>query len=76
MRGSPRHIGDELLPQVEDFQYLKVLFMSRGRKEQDAVMQTLYGSVMVKRELMQKAELFGRSGHLSAWLEMPWFPLA
>ncbi|KAK0133851.1 Non-ous end-joining factor 1 [Merluccius polli] len=53
-------VGDEILPQVEEFKYLGVLFTSEGRMEREidrrigaasAVMQTLHGSVVVKREL-------------------------
>ncbi|KAK0146713.1 Retrovirus-related Pol polyprotein from type-1 retrotransposable element R2 [Merluccius polli] len=53
-------VGDEILPQVEEFKYLGVLFTSEGRMEWEidrrigaasAVMWTLHGSVVVKREL-------------------------
>ncbi|KAK0156590.1 Craniofacial development protein 2 [Merluccius polli] len=59
-------VGDEILPQVEEFKYLGVLFTSEGRMEREidrrigaasAVMRTLHGSVVVKRELSQKAKL-------------------
>ncbi|KAK0150407.1 Craniofacial development protein 2 [Merluccius polli] len=59
-------VGNEILPQVEEFKYLGVLFTSEGRMEQEidrrigaasAVMRTLHGSVMVKRELSRKAKL-------------------
>ncbi|KAK0145403.1 Actin-binding LIM protein 3 [Merluccius polli] len=59
-------VGDEILPQVEEFKYLGVLFMSEGRMEREidrrigaasAVMRTLHGSVVVKRELSRKAKL-------------------
>ena len=57
-------VRDEILPQVEEFKYLGVLFTSDGRMEQDrrigaasAVMRTLHGSVVVKRELSRKAKL-------------------
>ena len=49
---------------MEEFKYLGVLFMSKGRMEQEihrrigaasAVMRTLHGSVVVKRELMRGA---------------------
>nr|XP_049618290.1 E3 SUMO-protein ligase PIAS2 isoform X1 [Syngnathus scovelli]XP_049618292.1 E3 SUMO-protein ligase PIAS2 isoform X1 [Syngnathus scovelli]XP_049618293.1 E3 SUMO-protein ligase PIAS2 isoform X1 [Syngnathus scovelli] len=62
----PLRIGDEILPQVEEFKYLGVLFTSEGRMEREidrrigaasAVMRTLYRSVVVKRELSQKAKL-------------------
>ncbi|KAK0136834.1 hypothetical protein N1851_027007 [Merluccius polli] len=59
-------VGDEVLPQVEEFKYLGVLFTSEGRMEREidrrigaasAVMRTLHGSVAVKRELSRKAKL-------------------
>nr|XP_049572422.1 uncharacterized protein LOC125965716 [Syngnathus scovelli] len=60
----PLRIRDEILPQVEE--YLGVLFASEGRMEREidrrigaasAIMRTLYRSVVVKRELSQKAKL-------------------
>ncbi|KAK0156391.1 putative uncharacterized transposon-derived protein F52C9.6 [Merluccius polli] len=59
-------VGDEILPQVEEFKYLGVMFTSEGRMEWkidrrigavSAVMRTLHGSVVVKRELSRKAKL-------------------
>ncbi|KAK0135736.1 Craniofacial development protein 2 [Merluccius polli] len=59
-------VGDEILPQVEEFKYLGVLFTSGGRMEREidrrigaasAVMRTLHRSVVVKRELSRKAKL-------------------
>ena len=55
-------VGDEILPQVEEFKYLGVLFTIEGRMERrigaaPAVMRTLHGSVVVKRELSRKAKL-------------------
>ncbi|XP_056892948.1 PVR cell adhesion molecule related 2 like isoform X5 [Takifugu flavidus] len=59
-------VKEEILPQVEEFKYLGVLFTSEGRMEQEidrqigtasAVMRTLHRSVVVKRELSQKAKL-------------------
>ncbi|TWW59416.1 hypothetical protein D4764_06G0009460 [Takifugu flavidus] len=56
----------QILPQVVEFKYLGVLFSSEGRLEQEinrqigaasAVMRTLHRSVVVKRELSQKAKL-------------------
>ncbi|TWW56226.1 hypothetical protein D4764_08G0002130, partial [Takifugu flavidus] len=53
-------VKEEILPQVEEFKYLGVLFTSEGRLEQEinrwigaasAVMQTLHRSVLVKRVL-------------------------
>ncbi|TWW78064.1 R2 Retrovirus-related Pol polyprotein from type I retrotransposable element [Takifugu flavidus] len=52
-------VKEEILPQVEEFKYLGVLFTSEGRMEQEidrrigavsAVMRTLHRSVVVKRE--------------------------
>ncbi|KAK0155354.1 DNA-directed RNA polymerase II subunit RPB1 [Merluccius polli] len=51
---------------VEEFKYLRVLFTSEGRMEREidrwigaasAVMRTLHGSIVVKRELSRKAKL-------------------
>ncbi|KAK0141183.1 Craniofacial development protein 2 [Merluccius polli] len=59
-------VGDEILPQVEEFKYVGVLFTSGGRMEREidrrigaasAVMRTLHRSVVVKRELSRKAKL-------------------
>ncbi|TWW59397.1 hypothetical protein D4764_06G0009270 [Takifugu flavidus] len=59
-------VKEEILPQVEEFKYLGVLFMSEGRMEQEvdrrigaasAVMRALHRSVVVKRELSRKAKL-------------------
>ena len=59
-------VGGELLPQVEEFKYLGVLFTSEGRMEREtdrpidaaaAVLRLLYQSVVVKRELSRKAKL-------------------
>ncbi|TWW59340.1 hypothetical protein D4764_06G0008700 [Takifugu flavidus] len=59
-------VKEEILPQVEKFKYLGVLFTSEGRMEQEidrrigaasAVMRTLHWSVVVKRELSRKAKL-------------------
>ncbi|TWW66924.1 hypothetical protein D4764_20G0009560 [Takifugu flavidus] len=58
-------VKEEILPQVEEFKYLGVLFLSEGRMEQEidrrigaasAVMRTLH-HIVVKRELSQKAKL-------------------
>ncbi|TWW69209.1 hypothetical protein D4764_18G0000150 [Takifugu flavidus] len=58
-------VKEEILPQVEEFKYLGVLFTSEGRMEQEidrrigaasAVMRTLHRSVVVKRELSRKAK--------------------
>ncbi|KAK3562878.1 hypothetical protein QTP86_011111 [Hemibagrus guttatus] len=59
-------VGGELLPQVEEFKYLRVLFMSEGRMDREidrrigaaaAVMRSMYRSVVVKKELSRKAKL-------------------
>ncbi|KAK7944758.1 hypothetical protein WMY93_000486 [Mugilogobius chulae] len=62
----PLQVGGESLPQVEEFKYLGVLFTSEGRMEREidrrigaasAVMQSLYRTVVVKKELSRKAKL-------------------
>ncbi|KAK3569761.1 hypothetical protein QTP86_004186 [Hemibagrus guttatus] len=59
-------VGGEVLPQVEEFKYLGVLFTSEGRMHREidrrigaaaAVMRSMYRSVVVKKELSQKAKL-------------------
>ncbi|KAK3528421.1 hypothetical protein QTP86_034238 [Hemibagrus guttatus] len=59
-------VGGEVLPQVEEFKYLGVLFTSEGRMDREidrrigaaaAVMLSMYRSVVVKKELSQKAKL-------------------
>ncbi|TWW62402.1 hypothetical protein D4764_04G0010490 [Takifugu flavidus] len=59
-------VKEEILPQVEEFKYLGVLFTSEGRMEREVdrrigaastVMRTLHRSVVVKRELSRKAKL-------------------
>ncbi|KAK3546902.1 hypothetical protein QTP86_003774 [Hemibagrus guttatus] len=59
-------VGGEVLPQVEEFKYLWVLFTSEGRMDREidrwigaaaAVMRSMYRSVVVKKELSQKAKL-------------------
>ncbi|KAK3555076.1 hypothetical protein QTP86_007974 [Hemibagrus guttatus] len=59
-------VGGELLPQVEEFKYLGVLFTSEGRMDHEidrqigavaAVMRSMYLSVVVKKELSRKAKL-------------------
>ncbi|KAK3538698.1 hypothetical protein QTP86_013041 [Hemibagrus guttatus] len=59
-------VGGEVLPQVEEFKYLGVLFTSEGRMDREidrrigaaaAVMRSMYWSVVVKMELSQKAKL-------------------
>ena len=55
-----------MLPHVEKFKYLRVLFTSEGKLKLEldrrigavsAVMHTLNWSIVVKRELSQKAKL-------------------
>ncbi|KAK3552087.1 hypothetical protein QTP70_034035 [Hemibagrus guttatus] len=59
-------VGGELLPQLEEFKYLGVLFTSEGRMDREidrrigaaaAVMRSVYRSVVVKKELSWKAKL-------------------
>ncbi len=59
-------VGSELLPQVEEFKYLGVLFTSEGRMEREinrrigaalAVTWALYRTVVVKREMSWKGKL-------------------
>ncbi|KAK3508316.1 hypothetical protein QTP70_021492 [Hemibagrus guttatus] len=59
-------VGGEVLPQVEEFKYLGVLFTSEGRMDREidrrigaaaAIMQSMYRSVVVKKELSRKAKL-------------------
>ncbi|KAK3561115.1 hypothetical protein QTP86_028310, partial [Hemibagrus guttatus] len=58
-------VGGEVLPQVEEFKYLGVLFTSEGRMDRKidsrlgaaaAVMRSMYRSVVVKKELSRKAK--------------------
>ncbi|KAI3352999.1 hypothetical protein L3Q82_019575 [Scortum barcoo] len=61
----PLRVGGEVLPQVEEFKYLGVLFTSEGKMECEidrritasAVMRLVYRTVMVKKELSRKAKL-------------------
>ncbi|KAK3574287.1 hypothetical protein QTP86_004367 [Hemibagrus guttatus] len=59
-------VGGEVLPQVEEFKYLGVLFTSEGRMDREidrrigaaaAAMRSMYQSVVVKKELSRKAKL-------------------
>ncbi|KAM4534591.1 uncharacterized protein V3H82_024506 [Fundulus diaphanus] len=59
-------VGEDVLPLVEEFKYLGVLFTNEGKMEWEidrrigaasAVKRALYRSVVVKRELSQKAKL-------------------
>ena len=62
----PLRVGNASLPQVKEFKYLGVLFASEGTMEREmgrrigaagAVLQSLYRTVVTKRELSQKAKL-------------------
>ncbi|KAI3354969.1 hypothetical protein L3Q82_004770 [Scortum barcoo] len=62
----PLQVGGEVLPQVEEFKYLGVLFTSEGKMEREidrrigaasAVMRSVYRTVVVKKELSRKAKL-------------------
>ncbi|KAK3556390.1 hypothetical protein QTP70_007992 [Hemibagrus guttatus] len=59
-------VGGEVLPQVEEFKYLGVLFTSEGRMDREidrqigaaaAIMRSMYRSVVVKKELSRKVKL-------------------
>ncbi|KAK3519654.1 hypothetical protein QTP86_015888 [Hemibagrus guttatus] len=59
-------VGGGVLPQVEEFKYLRVLFTSEGKMDREidrrigaaaAVMRSMYLSVVVKKELSRKAKL-------------------
>ncbi|KAK3567087.1 hypothetical protein QTP86_009780 [Hemibagrus guttatus] len=51
-------VGGEVLPQVEEFKYLGVLFTSEGRMDRETDQCTdMYRSVVVKKELSRKAKL-------------------
>ena len=56
---GPLQVGVEVLPQVEEFRYLGILFTSEGRMEREidkrigeasAVMRMLNRSIVAKRE--------------------------
>ncbi|KAI3374956.1 hypothetical protein L3Q82_021487 [Scortum barcoo] len=62
----PLRVGGEVLPQVEEFKYLGVLFTSEGKMGREidrrigaasAVMRSVYRTVVVKKELSRKAKL-------------------
>jgi len=62
----PHQVWNEFLPQVEEFKYLRVLFISEGRMEHEingrigaasAVLRALQRPVVVKKEQRQKAKL-------------------
>ncbi|KAI3375645.1 hypothetical protein L3Q82_003952 [Scortum barcoo] len=59
----PLQVGGEVLPQVEEFKYLGVLFTSEGKMEREidrrigaasAVMRSVYRTVVVKKELSRR----------------------
>ncbi|KAI3356785.1 hypothetical protein L3Q82_003325 [Scortum barcoo] len=61
----PLRVSGEVLPQVEEFKYLGVLFTSEGKMEREidrrigaasAVMRSVYRTVVVKKELSRKGE--------------------
>ncbi|KAI3369206.1 hypothetical protein L3Q82_007445 [Scortum barcoo] len=62
----PLRVGGEVLPQVEEFKYLGVLFTSEGKMEREidrrigaasTVMRSVYRTVVVKKELSRKVKL-------------------
>ncbi|KAI3359839.1 hypothetical protein L3Q82_014187 [Scortum barcoo] len=62
----PLRVGGDVLPQVEEFKYLGVLFTSEGKMEREidrrigaasAVMRSVYRTVVVKKELSRKVKL-------------------
>ncbi|KAI3353778.1 hypothetical protein L3Q82_005006 [Scortum barcoo] len=65
----PLRVGGEVLPQVEEFKYLGVLFTSEGKMEREIdrrigaasavmlLMRSVYRTVVVKKELSRKAKL-------------------
>ncbi|KAI3366764.1 hypothetical protein L3Q82_009427 [Scortum barcoo] len=64
----PLRVGGEVLPQVEEFKYLGVLFTSEGKMEREIdrrigaaslqlIMRSVYRTVVVKKELSRKAKL-------------------
>ncbi|KAI3351207.1 hypothetical protein L3Q82_005760 [Scortum barcoo] len=62
-----QHVGGEVLPQVEEFKYLGVLFTSEGKIEREidrrigaasaVMLRSVYRTVVVKKELSRKAKL-------------------
>ncbi|KAI3363802.1 hypothetical protein L3Q82_001410 [Scortum barcoo] len=63
----PLRVGGEVLPQVEEFKYLGVLFTSEGKMEREidrrigaasaSYARSVYRTVVVKKELSLKAKL-------------------
>lgn len=53
----------ELLPQVKELKYLRVLFTSEGKGAGTAVIWALDHTVVVQREPTQKAKLLIYCGH-------------
>ncbi|KAI3377375.1 hypothetical protein L3Q82_008564 [Scortum barcoo] len=71
----PLQVGGEVLPQVEEFKYLGVLFTSEGKIEREidrrigaasAVMRSVYRTVVVKKELSRKAKALDLPGSIYA----------
>ncbi|KAI3369382.1 hypothetical protein L3Q82_007616 [Scortum barcoo] len=61
----PLWVGGEILPQVEEFKYLRDLFTSEGKIEREidtqigaasAIMRSVYRTVVVKKEAKSKGE--------------------
>ncbi len=59
-------VGSELLPQMTEFKYLEILFMSDSKMKCEinrrniaasAAIRVLYQTIVVKRELSRKAKL-------------------
>ncbi|KAI3369576.1 hypothetical protein L3Q82_024385 [Scortum barcoo] len=76
----PLRVGGEVLPQVEEFKYLGVLFTSEGKMEREidrrigaasAVMRSVYRTVVVKKELSQR-----RSSRFTGQSTFPPSPMA
>ncbi|KAI3375410.1 hypothetical protein L3Q82_021893 [Scortum barcoo] len=77
----PLQVGGEVLPQVEEFKYLGVLFTSEGKIEREidrrigaasAVMRSVYRTVVVKKELSRKAKALDLPVNLLSHLSPTW----
>ncbi len=62
----PLRVGNESLPQVKEFRYLRILFTSEGTMDREtsrriwtagAVLRSRYHTIVMKRELSQEAKL-------------------
>ncbi|KAI3353886.1 hypothetical protein L3Q82_005087 [Scortum barcoo] len=84
--GCPLRVGGEVLPQVEEFKYLGVLFTSEGKMEREidrqigaasrAVMRSVYQTVIVvKKELSRKAESSRFTWSMTVNLRFPPSPM-